>query len=131
MYSKTASSDLSTVLPLTETSGGKPPCLAHSAHVLLSRAEQLKAAPSFPVSPALSNKARLEVSSPLQRGPHRRPSRRIFKHSRTLNLLSAGCDLTLCVSPHSCWTPTVTGIQPVLLQLLELLYFFKVLFVNS
>lgn len=53
MYSKTASSDLSTVLPLTETSGSKPPCLAHSAHVLLSRAEQLKAAPSFPVSPLL------------------------------------------------------------------------------
>lgn len=43
LYSKTAHSDLSTVLPLTETSGGKPPRLAHSAHVLLSRAEQLKA----------------------------------------------------------------------------------------
>lgn len=112
MYSKTASSDLSTVLPLTETSGGKPPCLAHSAHALLSGAEQLKAAPSFPVAPALSNKARLEVSSPLQPGPHRRPSRRILEHSRTLNLLSAGfhcCDPALCASPHSRGTPTVIG----------------------
>lgn len=57
MYSKTASSDLSTVLPLTETSGGKPPCLAHSAHVLLSRAEQLKAALSFTVPCVLLNEA--------------------------------------------------------------------------
>lgn len=43
LYSKSARSDLSTVLPLTETSGGKPPCLAHSAHVPLSRTEQLNA----------------------------------------------------------------------------------------
>lgn len=57
MYSKKARSDLSTVLPLTETSGGKPPLLAHSAHVLLSRAEQLNVAPSFPVSRALPNEA--------------------------------------------------------------------------
>lgn len=57
LYSKKARSDLSTVLPLTETSGGKPPLLAHSAHVLLSRAEQLNAAPSFPVSRALPNEA--------------------------------------------------------------------------
>lgn len=84
LYSKTASSDLSTVLPLTETSGGKPPRLAHSAHVLLSRAEQLKAAPSFSVSPALPNEVWLEVSSPLQPGPHKRSSRKILKQSRTL-----------------------------------------------
>lgn len=57
LYSKTAHSDLSTVLPLTETSGGKPPRLAHSAHVLLSGAEQLKAAPYFPVPRALPNEA--------------------------------------------------------------------------
>lgn len=57
LSSKTANSDLSTVLPLTETSGGKPPRLAHSAHELLSRAERLKAAPSLPVSPALPNEA--------------------------------------------------------------------------
>jgi len=57
LYSKTANGDLSTVLPLTATSGGKPPCSAHSAHVPLSRAEQLKAAPSFPVAPPLPNEA--------------------------------------------------------------------------
>lgn len=57
LYSKTAHSDLSTVPPLTETSGGKPPRLAHSAHVLLSGAEQLKAAPYFPVPRALPNEA--------------------------------------------------------------------------
>lgn len=51
MYSKNTRSDLSTVLPLTETSGGKPPCLAHSAHVPLSRTEQLNA--FFPPCPVL------------------------------------------------------------------------------
>ena len=87
LYSKTARSDLSTVLPLTETSGGKPPRLAHSAHVLLSGAEQLKAAPYFPVSRALPNEAWPAVSSPLQPGPHGRISGKILKQSCTLNLL--------------------------------------------
>lgn len=70
LYSEQAHSDLSTVLPLTETSRGKPPLLAHSAHVLLSRAEQLSAAPSCPVSCAAPNEAWRPVSSPLQPGPH-------------------------------------------------------------
>lgn len=87
LYSKTESSDLSTVLPLTETSAGKPPCLSHSAHVLLSRAEQLKSALSFPVSAALPNQAWLEVSSPFQPGPHRRSSRNSAKQSRSLKPL--------------------------------------------
>lgn len=94
LYSKTAQSDLSTVLPLTETSGGKPSRLAHSAHVLLSRAEQLKAAPSFPVSRALPNAAWPEVSSPLQPGPHMRISGKILKQSHALNLL------LICFSPQ-------------------------------
>lgn len=87
LYSKKARSDLSTVLPLTETSGGKPPLLAHSAHVLLSRAEQLNVAPSFPVSRALPNEAWRAVSSPLQPGPRRRIRRKILEQSRSLNLL--------------------------------------------
>lgn len=111
LYSKTASSDLSTVLPLTETSGGKPPCLAHSAHVLLSRAEQLKTAPSFPVTPALPNKAWLEVYSPLQPGPHGRIHRKILKQSRTLNLLLI-CfwhyDPSLCLTAHPYCSLTAT-----------------------
>lgn len=98
LYSKTAHSDLSTVLPLTETSGGKPPCLAHSAHVLLSRAEQLKAAPSFPVSRALPNEAWPAVSSPPQPGPHGRISRKLLQQSRTLNLL------LICFSPLWSWS---------------------------
>lgn len=69
-YSEQAHSDLSTVLPLTETSHGKPPLLAHSAHVLLNRAEQLSATPSCPVSRAAPNEAWRPVSSPLQPGPH-------------------------------------------------------------
>lgn len=93
LYSKNARSDLSTVLPLTETSGGKPPCLAHSAHVLLSRTEQLSASPSFPVCHALPNETWLAVSLPLQAGPHMRISKEILKPSCILNLL------LICFSP--------------------------------
>lgn len=104
LYSKKACSDLSTVLPLTETTGGKPPHLAHSAHVLLSVAEQLNGAPSFPVSRALPNEARPAVSSPLQPGPHRRISRNMVTQSCTLNLfLICLCNLIwlLNLRPHS------------------------------
>lgn len=111
LYSKTARSDLSTVLPLTETSGGKPPRLAHSAHVLLSGAEQLKAAPYFPVSRALPNEAWPAVSSPLQPGPHGRISGKILKQSCTLNLLlicfslqrSSSVSLSLSLCGHWLW----------------------------
>lgn len=112
LYSKKACSDLSTVLPLTETSGGKPPCLAHSAHVQLSRAEQLNAAPSFPVPCALPIEAWPAVSSPPQPGPHRRISRKILKQSRTLNLL------IICFSPL--WIESVSSIHPYLTAWLRL-----------
>lgn len=61
-------SDLSTVLPLAVTSGSKQPHTAHSAHVLLSRAERLKDRQPLPVFFALPLRAlsQTEVSLPPQ-----------------------------------------------------------------
>lgn len=79
LYSRTASGDLSTVLPLTGTSGGKPLGLAHSAHALFPPAhvaerggtERLKAAPSSPDAHALPNEAvkRFLAASKWREGP--------------------------------------------------------------
>lgn len=72
LYSRTASGDLSTVLPLTGTSGGKPLGLAHSAHVAeRGGTERLKAAPSSPDAHALPNEAvkRFLAASKWREGP--------------------------------------------------------------
>lgn len=70
----------------------------------------LKAAPSFHVSAALLNEAWLEVSSPLQPGPHRRISGKILKQSCALNLLLicfCHYDPTLSLTSHT-YTITAT-----------------------